>query len=113
MKFTFGDIYFVNCDPSFGHEYKGKRPALVVQQEEISQHSTVVTVMIMTSKLDQLRHDDILVQKDEKNRLDRASVIKVSHIKSFDKQRFHFRIGRAGSPAIRQVRGYLRRHFGL
>lgn len=113
MKFAFGDIYFVDCDPSVGHEYKGKRPALVIQQEEISQYSTVVTVMMMTSKLDQLRHDDILIQKDGKNRLDKASVIKVWHIKSFDKQRFHFRIGCAGSPVIRRVRGYLRRHFGL
>lgn len=113
MTFAFGDIYLVDHDPSIGHEYKGKRPSIVIQQEEISHYSMLVTVMPITSQLIQLRHDDILMQPDGKNRLDQASVIKVHQIRSFDKQRFLFKIGSAGSPVIRHVRGYLRRHFGL
>ncbi|MBI2638292.1 type II toxin-antitoxin system PemK/MazF family toxin [Candidatus Peregrinibacteria bacterium] len=113
MPYAFGDIYLVDHDPSAGHEYKGKRPAIVIQQEEVSKYSPVITVMSLTSQLDQLRHYDILMQEDTKNRLNRPSVIKVQHIRSFDKQRFIFKIGMAGSPVIRGIRGYLRRHFGL
>lgn len=113
MAFAFGDIYYVDHDPSVGHEYRGKRPAIVIQEENRSGLASVVTVMPMTSQLNQLGHSDILIEKDHKNRLTLDSVIKVHHISSFDKSRFIHMIGKAGSPVIRQVRGYLRRHFGL
>ena len=113
MVFVFGDIYYVEYNPSVGHEYRGKRPAIVIQEEKISSLSSVITVMPLTSQLNQLRQSDVLIQKDDKNRLTLDSVIKVNHINSFDKQRFQFKIGSAGSPVIRQIRGYLRRHFGL
>lgn len=113
MAFTFGNIYYVEHDPSVGHEYRGKRPAMVIQEKNVSESSTVVTVMPMTSQLNQLGPSDVLIEKDSKNRLTLDSVIKVHHISSFDKSRFIHMIGKAGSPTIRQVRGYLRRHFGL
>lgn len=113
MTFAFGDIYYVEHDPSVGHEYRGKRPAIVIQEEKWSEASPVVTVMPMTSQLNQLGHLDILIEKDHKNRLTLDSVIKVQYISSFDKSRFIHMIGKAGSPVIRQVRGYLRRHFRL
>lgn len=113
MAFAFGDIYFVEFDPSIGHEYKGRRPAMVIQEEEISKNSPVVTIMPLTSQLNQLRPHDVLVPKDFLNKLSSNSIIKVKHIHSFDRERFLFKMGRVGSPIMRQVRGYIRRHFGL
>jgi mRNA-degrading endonuclease toxin of MazEF toxin-antitoxin module len=113
MPFAFGDIYYVEFDPSVGREYRGTRPGMVVQEESISKTSPLVTVVPLTSKLNQLQPSDVFLQKDELNRLDADSVIKPKNIQSFDKQRFLFKIGRAGSPTVRSVRGYLRRHFGL
>lgn len=113
MRFAFGDIYYADCDPSTGHEYQGERPVLVVQENSTSVDSPVVTIMPMTSQLHQLSPSDVIVGKNNKNRLELDSAIKVQHIYSFDKRRFRFRIGQADSPVIRQVRGYLRRHFGM
>lgn len=113
MTFAFGEIYFVQFDPSVGREYRGFRPGIVIQEEYISKKSPVVTVVPFTSNLNQLMPDDILVQPDDLNKLDSISVIKVRNIQSFDKTRFLHRIGRAGSPLTRRIRGYLRRHFGL
>lgn len=113
MTYSFGDIYIVDFDPSIGHEYQGRRPAIVIQEENVSQVSNLVTLMPMTSQLNAMHHVDILMQRDSKNRLSSTSVIKVRHISSFDKTRFINKVGKAGSPVIRQVRGYLRRHFGL
>ena len=113
MAYAFGDIYYVSFDPSIGHEYQGKRPGMVIHEEAASKMSSLVTVVPLTSQLDQLQPSDILIQMDTLNRLDADSVIKVRNIQSFDKQRFYFKIGRAGSPTIRSVRGHLRRHFGL
>lgn len=113
MEFAFGDIYYIQFDPSVGHEYKGKRPGMVIQEEATSHSSALVTVIPLTTQFKQLLPADVIIEKDSINRLTVDSVIKVRNIQSFDKQRFHFKIGRAGSPVIRRVRGYLRRHFGL
>ncbi|MBI2634496.1 type II toxin-antitoxin system PemK/MazF family toxin [Candidatus Peregrinibacteria bacterium] len=113
MVLEFGDIYLVNFDPSVGMEYKKVRPALVVQRGLISTKSPYVTVMPISSKIENLFGPDIFIPKDRLNRLMTNSVIKVRQISSFDKRRFLKRIGRIGSPTMRQVRGYLRRHFGL
>lgn len=113
MPFSFGEIYYIQFDPSVGHEYKGRRPGMVIQEENISKTSTLVTVVPFTSQLNQLMPSDVLIVKDELNKLTADSVIKTCNIQSFDKSRLLHRIGRAGSPVVRQVRGYLRRHFGL
>lgn len=113
MNPAFGDIYLVDFDPSVGHEYKKKRPAIVVQMEGIHADSPCFTVMPMSSKLERRCIHDIFLQKDLKNRLTEDSVIKVHSLHTFDKTRFLYFIGRAGSPTIRSVRGYLRRHFGF
>lgn len=113
MPFAFGDIYYVEFEPSVGHEYRGRRPGMVVQEESISKISSLVTVVPITSKLEHLKEPNVFIQKDEKNRLTLDSVIKVQHVSSFDRQRFIHFIGKANSPIIRQVRGYLRRHFGM
>lgn len=113
MKFKLGDIVLVNCYPSFGREYKKIRPSLVIQNNEISEQSPYVTVMPMTSKIEKWRTPDVLVLKDLKNRLQKDSVVKVEQISSYDRSRFIRKIGEASSPVLRQVRGYLRRHFQL
>ena len=113
MVFASGEIYYVQFDPSVGREYKGRRPALVIQENNVSKVSSLVTVVPLTSQLNQLMPHDVFIQKDTLNHLSTDSVIKVCNIQSFDKTRFLHRLGRVGSPVIRHVRGYLRRHFGL
>lgn len=110
---AFGDIYLADFDPSVGHEYKNKRPAIVIQEESLSATAPYATILPMTSKLEKRGGVDIFVEKDGKNNLANNSIIRVRHISTFDQTRLIHFIGRAGSPAIRQVRGYLRRHFGM
>jgi mRNA interferase MazF len=109
----FGDIYLVNCDPSVGHEYKKVRPAVVIQMQEISARSALVTVMPISSQVEKFTIHDVFVEKDHKNRLSNDSIVRVQHISSFDRSRFIKKIGETNSPVIRKIRGYLRKHFGL
>ncbi|MDP2691591.1 MAG: type II toxin-antitoxin system PemK/MazF family toxin [bacterium] len=30
----YGGIYWINCDPSFGHEFQGKRPGVLIQSDQ-------------------------------------------------------------------------------
>ena len=98
-----GDIYFVKFDPSIGHEYRKTRPALVIQTAEISDSSSLVTVMPISSHIEKYQDPEIPIEKDEKNR----------QISTFDRSRFVRKIGEANSPVLRKVRGYLRKHFAL
>lgn len=120
-----GDIYWVNfeprrvshgyhaTEPSVGREYQKIRPALVIQSEKITQKSPYVTVLPITSEVEKWAGPDVLMLKDHKNALFKDSVVKVRQIATFDKSRILGKIGVASSPVIRQVRGYLRRHFQL
>lgn len=110
---AFGDIYLADFNPSVGHEYKNKRPAIVIQEEPLSKTAPYATILPITSKLEKRGPVDIFVGSDSKNNLATDSVIRVRHISTFDQKRLLHFIGRAGSPVIRQVRGYLRRHFGM
>ena len=110
----FGDIYLVNFEPGVGHEYKKTRPAIIIQEEKYFHKSHCVTIIPISSRLENRTPDDIFIQRDEAtNKLTKDSIIKAFNIHGFDKSRFIHYIGKAGSPVIRQVRGYLRRHFGL
>ena len=112
MIASFGEIYIVDFEPSTGHEYRGTRPAVVVQQGDDPEWP-LVTVMPISSKLERRKDRDVFISKNEKNRLTHDSIIKTGWICTFDKRRCLVKIGQAESPVIRQVRGYLRRHFGL
>jgi mRNA interferase MazF len=112
MTSAFGDIYLVAFEPSIGHEFKKKRPAMIIQQEPVSNFSCI-TIVPITSKIEKHGPYDVFIQKDHVNNLTHDSLVAVRHIMTFDKSRFLHYIGKAGSPVIRQVRGYLRRHFGM
>lgn len=43
-----GQIYFVNLDPTRGHEQAGRRPVLVVSADAINRQPLVVTVVVGT-----------------------------------------------------------------
>lgn len=108
-----GDIYWVKFEPSFGHEYKKTRPAVVIQSDGDIEFSPYVTVVPITGKVEKWRSPDIFIPKDAKNKLFKDSIIRVQHISSFDRERLLGKIGSVNSPVLRQIRGYLRRHFKL
>lgn len=109
-----GEIWLVKFieDEQVGHEYIKDRPALVIENNRQIQVTTVVTIMPMTSSNNKHR-DDILVKKDDRNRLYKDSLIKVHHVISFDKSRFVHRIGEVDKSIMDQVVEYLKRHFDL
>lgn len=92
-KFQRGQIWLVNFDPSFGHEYKKVRPALIIQQEKYITFSSLLTVIPISSQINNLTELDIVLKKDSKNRLVKNSLIKTKQISSFDKRRFIKLIG--------------------
>lgn len=109
----YGEIHLVDFDTSVGHEYRGKRPAVIIQSNQQLKVSNLVTVMPLTSQIDNCHSDDIVILQDKDNRLFSKSVIKVHQIKSFDKLRFIKHIGKVDDEILAKVKNYLRAHFGL
>lgn len=112
-EIAFGDIVWAEFDPSIGHEYRNKRPAIVIQAEEQLKKSNLVTVIPLTSQTDKPGLDDILVEAERGNNLLMNSLARVYCITSFDYARFDKVIGKI-SPKIEElIKGYLKKHFGL
>lgn len=108
-----GEIWLVKFLNSVGHEYKKERPALIIENDFQIEKSSVFTIIPFTSSLNNKIRDDILVDRDNQNRLFSDSVLKIHHIQSFDKSRFIKRIGNVNKNIIEQVKNYLRIHFDL
>jgi mRNA interferase MazF len=108
-----GDVVWVQFDPSVGHEYQNKRPAVVVQSDEQLIKTSLVTIIPLTSKKDNRMTDDILVEAGKENNLMFDSLAKVYCITSFDYERFEKVIGKINSETMVKIRGYLKKHFGI
>ncbi|MEW5767983.1 MAG: type II toxin-antitoxin system PemK/MazF family toxin [bacterium] len=82
-KFARGQIWLVNFDLSFGHEYKKVRPALIVQNDRYIESSNLLTVIPISSQTIKQTALDILIKKDSQNRLMTDSLLKIKQISSF------------------------------
>ena len=109
----YGGIYWVVFDPSIGHEYKGKRPAVVIEADAQLRKSNLVTVMPLTSQINKSHKDNILVKKDKYNCLFNDSLVKVHNIQSFDPARFVKKTGVMDNSIMVQIQDYLKKHFDI
>ena len=109
----FGDIVWTGFDPSVGHEFQDKRPAVVIQSDAQLQASNLVTVIPLTSKIGNRMPDDIMITPDAQNNLRSDSIAKVYSISSFDYQRFDKKIGEIDTTTVSAIKDYLKKHFDL
>lgn len=109
----FGDIVWVEFDPSVGHEFQDKRPAIVIQSNEQLKRSNLVTIVPLTSNKGNATPDDIEVVVDSENHLRTDSVAKVYCITSFDYSRFDKKIGKINTDVLIVIKSYLKKHFDL
>lgn len=95
MKLLHGHIFLVEFNPSSGHEFQKMRPAVIISSDELLQKSNLITCVPFTSNIqNSLGVEDLLVKKTELNRLFCDSVLKTSHISTFDKCRVVKYIGK-------------------
>ena len=103
-KFQRGQIWLVNFDPSFGHEYKKVRPALIIQNDKYIESGELLTVIPISSQISKQTELDILLRKDPQNRLMADSLLKIKQISSFDKRRFIKLVGIVNEGIMKKVK---------
>ncbi len=92
-RFRCGQIWLVNFDPSFGHEYQKIRPGLIVQSDAYIASGSLLVVVPLSSRISKKSDLDLLVRKDAQNRLMSDSLLKLRQISSFDRRRLIKKIG--------------------
>ncbi|TAN46704.1 MAG: type II toxin-antitoxin system PemK/MazF family toxin [Methylococcaceae bacterium] len=105
--FRRGQIWLVNFEPSFGHEYQKVRPALVVQCGKYIESGNLLTVIPISSQINNVAALDVLIPANLQNRLMKDSLIKVKHVSSFDKRRFIKLVGLVDEATSRRVDEHL------
>jgi len=93
MDFSQKQIWLINFDPSFGHEYQKMRPSIIIENKNYIDKFDLLTIVPISSKIDIKFDLDIEIPKTTINRLILDSIIKTKQINSFDKRRFIKLIG--------------------
>ena len=113
MDFSQKQIWLINFDPSFGHEYKKVRPGLIIEDSEYIQTGNLITVLPISSITEKQTELDVNLPKDEKNRLMKDSLIKIKQISSFDKRRFIKYIGGCNQEVFVKVLENIKKYLSL
>jgi mRNA interferase MazF len=114
MKLLHGHIYLVEFDPSSGHEFQKMRPAVVISSDEMIKKSSLISCVPFTSNIKSLLNsEEIFVKKSELNRLFCDSVLKTSHISTFDKCRVVKYIGKLEEEVFDCLKRTIARNFNL
>lgn len=108
-KFKHGQIWIVNFDPSFGHEYRKVRPALIIQNDKYIESGELLIVIPLSSQTSKQTELDILLRKDPQNRLMADSLLKIKQISAFDKRRFIKLVGIVNEEIMEEVKENINR----
>lgn len=114
-KIKYGEIWWVQCSPSIGNEFRDRHPVVVIQNEQLIRKGDggVITVMIMSSYKGKKGPYDFLVESSKESGLMKPTLLKVEYITSYDKSRFLRKIGILDDGTMEKVRKYLNLHFSL
>lgn len=113
MEFKQKQIWLINFEPSFGHEYRKVRPGLIVEDTPFIQPGNLITIVPISSKTEKQLELDLHLSKDNLNRLMKDSLIKTHQISSFDKDRFIKYIGECSPQVFENLKENIIRYLGL
>lgn len=114
MNFKWG-IFIADLNPVQGSEQRGKRPVIVVSDEDFNKHMPVTTVLPITSlKEGRKVYPNEIMLKGGIGGLAQDSIILAHQIRTISKQRLKDLIGTIDDYKIKEaINGALRVHLNL
>lgn len=108
-----GEIYWINFDPTVGHEIKKTRPALILQNNLSNTHSHVVIVAAISGydASDTVYPNEVILLKQKG--LNKNSIILLSQLRTVDKKRLIKFAGKINQDTQRLVDNALKISLGL
>ncbi len=106
-------LYEADLDPSTGAEQKGRRPVLIVSNDEFNQAMPNVTVLPLTSTQRRLYPSEVLLEEGKAGqRL--QSIVMAHQIRTISKKRMVNYIGTLQDGRIRaQIQDAIREHMDI
>lgn len=112
--FKRGDIYLANLNPFKGSEQGGTRPVLLLQNNAGNHFSSTLIVAPLTSKLKKDRlPTHYVVSAGKKLQLNDESMVELEQIKTIDKLRILFYIGKVEAGDMKNVDEILKVSLGI
>lgn len=112
-KIARGDIFLADLQPVKGHEQGGIRPVLILQNDISNEHSPVVIVAAITSKIFTKEFPtNVFISKKDSN-LEKDSTILLNQIRTLDKIRLMKKISSLDFHLMNKVNIALKVSLGL
>ncbi|MEE2716485.1 MAG: type II toxin-antitoxin system PemK/MazF family toxin [SAR324 cluster bacterium] len=114
MALRRGDIYWVDLDPTKGHEIRKTRPTVIVSNDVSNEYSGIVTVIPLTSKVQNKKvyPFEVLVPEGVAN-FPSDSKAGANQIRTVDKLRLRGFVGRLPDRWMAQVDRAIKIHLAL
>ena len=112
MEFRQKQIWLINYDPSFGHEYNKMRPGIIVENNLYIQEFTLLTIIPISSKVDNISDLAVRISANNSNHLFTSYLIKAKQINTFDKRRFYKYIGICEDSIFENLISNIRQYIG-
>src|SRR3989344_1726209 len=108
-----GEVWFVNLDPTVGHEIKKARPAVIIQNNIGNQYSEITIIAPLTSQnIDKVYPIEVLLTR-ENSGVEKDSKVLLNQIRAIDKQRLLKRVGRVHEEAMEKINEAIKISLGL
>ncbi len=104
-----GDIYFVAIGKTPGHEQRGHRPAVIIQNNLGNKHSPTIIIALITSKQKRMylpTHVTVTISG-------RTSVVMLEQIMTIDQRKLIYKLGALSKSEMRLVDHALSISVGL
>lgn len=108
-----GELYLTDFEPSVGAEIRKIRPALIIQNDTLNEHSPLVTVAALSSKTDNKLYPFEVLLSTEESSLPKDSLILLNQIHSFDKVRLIKKLGSVSQEVLAKVDEALKISLGM
>jgi mRNA interferase MazF len=108
------EIWIVNLDPTIGSEIKKKRPAVILNSDEIGKLPLKVIAPITDFKPHYISVPwFVKLEPNQQNRLKKSSVVDTFQVRSVDQQRLIEKIGFISEDEINRVKEALKIVFEI
>ena len=108
-----GEIYIADLNPIVGHEQRGRRPVLIIQNDIGNLHSPTTIVAPLTASFTKKVYPTEVRVKAGAAGLPKDSSILLNQIKAIDKRRLENHVGQLDAGTMRQVDEAIKISLGL
>ncbi len=98
-----GDIYLADLAPVVGSEQGGIRPVLIVQNDLGNQHSPTVIAAVITGQIKHRYLPTHVLLETPGCGLLKKSMVMLEQLRTLDKGRLHFQVGRIDADKMVEV----------